>query len=341
MSHNLETMFAVGDRRNLWHGLGKCVSEALTSGEALIAAGLDWKVEARDVFLQGSAEPVSGYKANIRVGARKIDLETGEAEIDSDGLPVYRDENALAIMSDKYQIVQNTEAFAFVDELIGAADAHYDTAGSLRDGKVVWLLAKMPAVDVMGDEVDPYICFSNSHDGSSGVRVCMTPVRVVCNNTLNLAMSGANRSWTGKHTGNISDKLEEARITLRLADRYMERFAERAEFYSKQKIDDRQYQEIIEQIFPMPDGDPEAKENRRRANNTRFFWSACLFCYNQPDIARFRGTKWGVLNAISDTVYHGEPLRKTDNYRENLWGKSMGGNPILDKAVAVLDKAAV
>jgi len=185
MSHNVESMFFVGERAKIWHGLGKSVNQALTSGDALVAAGLDWRVEARDVFLHGSQTPIPGYKANIRVGARKINPETGDAELDDNGLPIIREESTLAIMSDKYQIVQNTEAFAFVDNLIGDTNAHYDTAGSLRDGKIVWLMAKMPSVNILGDEVEPYICFSNSHDGTSGVKVCMTPVRVVCNNTLN------------------------------------------------------------------------------------------------------------------------------------------------------------
>lgn len=337
MAHNVESMMFAGEREKIWHGLGKQVAGAVTSDEALVSAGLDWSVEARPVYLAGSSEPIQGYQANTRVGARLLDFG-GDPVFDNDGEPAMRPDEVLSIMSDKYAIVQNREAFSFVDDLIGGGDVRYDTAGSLRGGAVVWMLAQMPARDILGDKVEPYLCFSNSHDGSSGVRVCMTPVRVVCNNTLNLAISGATRSWTTRHVGKLDGKLEEAKFTLRLADRYMDNFKALAEKYSSASISENQYREIVEEIFPLP-VNPENKENKRKAANAQFLWNLVFFCYNAPDIAQFRGTKWGVLNAVSDAVYHGAPLRDSGNHRENLWGKSMGGNPILDRAVGVLNAA--
>jgi phage/plasmid-like protein (TIGR03299 family) len=342
MSANVESMFFTGAREKIWHGLGKEVGETLTSGEAIVAAGLDWRIEARDIHLPGDTAPIAGYKANVRTGAKMHDKD-GNEMFDDAGNPMFHADSVLAVVSDKYQIVQNREAFAFVDDLIGGGDVRYDTAGSLRGGAVVWMLAKMPEKEILGDKVEPYLCFSNSHDGSSGIRICMTPVRVVCNNTLNIAISGATRSWTTRHVGKIDDRVAEARYTLRLADEYMDGFKTLAERYSAQAISEKQYQEIIEEIFPLP-VEPDTKEDKRRVSNTRvshtqYLWNLVLFCYNQPDIAKFRGTKYGVLNAVSDAVYHGKPLRVTENYRENLWGKSMNGNPILDKAVRVLEAA--
>ena len=175
MSANVETMFYV--REKPWHGLGTMVQEAPTSAEALKLAGLDWTVEARDMWLNGGYEPIPGYKANVRSSDNKI----------------------LGVVSNKYRIVQNAEAFAFTDALIGG-DVHYETAGSLLDGKKIWLLAKLPDSEICGDKTETYMCFSNTHDGSGAVRVCMTPVRVVCNNTLNLALNthserGACAMW--------------------------------------------------------------------------------------------------------------------------------------------------
>jgi len=337
MSHNLESMFFSGEREKVWHGLGKQVDGALTSDDALVAAGLDWNVEAREVFLPGSSEPIPGYRAITRVGARVFN-DLGDPVLDDvTGEPIVQPEAVLSVMSDKYAIVQNREAFSFVDDLIGGGDVRYDTAGSLRCGAVVWVLAKMPERYILGDKVEPFLCFSNSHDGSSGVRVCMTPVRVVCNNTLNLALGTAKRSWTTRHVGRIGDKLEEARFTLQLADEYMNGFKQLAEKYSAAAISDEQYREIIEEIFPLPPTSDNT-ENARKVKNIQHLWNLVFTCYCMPDIDQFRKTKWGVINAISDAIYHGAPLRTTDGYRENLWAKSIGGNAILDRAVSVLDK---
>ena len=173
MAANVETMFYV--REKPWHGLGTCVEEAPTSADALRLAGLDWEVKQRNIQVCGGAK-IENFKANVR---------------SSDGA-------VLGVVSDRYQIVQNAEAFSFTDELIGG-DVRYETAGSLQNGKKIWLLARMPAQKIVGDDVEPYLCFSNTHDGSGSIRVCMTPIRVVCNNTLNLALNSAVRSWSTKH----------------------------------------------------------------------------------------------------------------------------------------------
>ncbi len=188
MAANVETMFSV--REKPWHGLGVMVEEAPTSADALQLAGLDWEINAKPVFTAEGIQ-IPGYQANTR---------------SSDG-------SIMGIVSDKYRIVQNREAFEFTDALIGEG-VTYETAGSLRGGKTIWLLAKMPETEILGDKFEPYICFTNSHDGSGAVRACMTPVRVVCNNTLNLALSQASRSWSTPHKGNVQGRLAEAWQTL-------------------------------------------------------------------------------------------------------------------------------
>ena len=195
MSANVETMFSV--RAVPWHGLGTIVEEAPTSKEAIELAGLNWKVESKPVFNEKNEE-IPGFIANTR---------------NTDG-------KVFGIVSNRYNIVQNEDAFSFTDSLIGG-DVKYETAGSLREGKTVWLLAKMPEKKILGDKVDPYICFTNSHDGFGAVKVCMTPVRVVCNNTLNLALDSASRMWSTRHIGDIQTKLQEAKITLLHANQYM------------------------------------------------------------------------------------------------------------------------
>ena len=181
MAANVETMFSV--REKPWHGLGKIVMEAPTSKDALELAGLNWSVVQEPIYTEFN-EVVEGYKANVRDSDRKV----------------------LGVVSDRYKVVQNA------DELLGKG-VRYETAGSLQEGKKVWLLARLPREYIIGGErISPYLVFSNTHDGSGSVKVAITPVRVLCNNTLNLALSTASRSFSMVHTGNIQDKIQEAKV---------------------------------------------------------------------------------------------------------------------------------
>lgn len=335
MAANVDTMFFTGSRSKIWHGQGLSVEKALTSEEALKAAGLDWKVESRKVF-NASGKAIEGKHENVRVGARRFD-GYGRALTAADGAPRYWPESHLGVVSDKYTVVQNHEAFAFTDALIGG-DVRYDTAGSLKSGKLVWLLAKMPERDILGDKVEPYLCFSNSHDGESSVRVCITPVRVVCQNTLNLAIDGAQRSWAARHIGSVGSILdvEEAQNTLCLANRYMDSLKDFAEKYSAETISDEQFYGLFEEIYSYKTA--AVDKTSKKYQHMQYRWNFLLFCYNAPDIKNFRGTKWGALNAVSDAVYHCGPLRNTRDFEENRWANSMNGNAFIDKAVQVLNK---
>ena len=191
MPANVETMFSV--RETPWHGLGRIVMDAPASREALELAGLDWQVESRNIY-SGTGAMIPGYRANVRS----------------------TDDAVLGVVSDRYRIVQNEEAFQFTDDLLGEG-VTYETAGSLQGGKKVWMLARLPRKYLIaGDQVVPYLVIFNSHDGSSGVKVAMTPIRVVCQNTLNLALNTAKRSWTARHTENVLLRVQDARETLQL-----------------------------------------------------------------------------------------------------------------------------
>ena len=198
MSANVETMFSV--RETPWHGLGRIVMDAPASREALELAGLDWQVESRNIY-SGTGAMIPGYRANVRS----------------------TDDAVLGVVSDRYRIVQNEEAFQFTDDLLGEG-VTYETAGSLQGGKKVWMLARLPRKYLIaGDQVVPYLVIFNSHDGSSGVKVAMTPIRVVCQNTLNLALNTAKRIWTARHTENVLLRVQDARETLQLASNYIKR----------------------------------------------------------------------------------------------------------------------
>jgi len=333
MSANIESMFYAG-RETPWHGLGKAVDDALTSADALRMAGLDWAVIREDIHTP-RGEKINGWKSNIRRGAQQFDDAGNEIFDAVTGKPLYHADRVLGIMSDRYTIVQNRDAFAFTDNLVGGGDVRYETAGSLKGGRLVWLLAKMPETDILGDKVEPYLCFSNSHDGSSTVRVCCTPIRVVCNNTLNLALASASRVWAVRHTGELNAKLNDAKAALNMAKTYMNALDSTANKFVNSAITEKEYREFVEELFPLPK-DADAPENKRRKENTVYLWNLVNFCYIAEDIKQFHGTKWGAINAVSDAVYHGTPRRETQNYKANLWYKSMSGNAILDKAMELL-----
>lgn len=305
MAHEVESMFYVSNEANgrfkPWHGLGEPVQEALTSADAIKRAGLDWEVRSDKLLLENGIE-VPGYKANVRA----------------------TDNSVLGVVTDRYKIVQNSEAFDFTDALIGEG-VTYETAGSLSNGKRVWLLAKMPESKILGDDFDNYICFTNSHDGNSAIRVCMTPIRVVCNNTLNLALSSAKRSWSTKHAGNMQAKLAEARFTLQLANEYLEALAVEAEKLANIRVTRERLEEVLNEMFPIC-----AEDSERKAANAQAARDAFWGCYYRSDIAKFRDTVWGAVNAASDFATHTAPARATPTYRENNWTRTMDGHVIID-----------
>ena len=276
-------------RETPWHGLGTKVQEAPTSKDALILAGLDWSVVQEPVYT-GQNELVQGYKANVRDSDRKV----------------------LGVVTDRYKIVQNEE-----------------TAGSLQGGKSVWLLAHLPHEYIIsGERISPYLLFSNTHDGSGAVKVAITPIRVVCCNTLNLALQTAKRSWSMNHTGNVKDKMEEAKNTLFLADRYMEELGKEFENLRKITLSDKKVMDYIEILLPIEDGaTPQQFRNMKRLQE-----DMKMRYFDAPDLKDVGKNAYRFINAVSDFATHANPLRRTKNYKENMFAKTVDGNPLIDRA---------
>ena len=207
----------------------------------------------------------------------------------------------------------------------------YETAGSLKNGKTIWLLGKMPERFICGDKFEPYICFTNCHDGTGAVKIAMTPIRVVCNNTLNMALTGAKRSWSTKHMGNMEAKLSEARHTLELAHEYLDTLSIEAEKMANETMTEENVITTLDKMFPI---DEDASD--RQKQNVKNAKDGIMICMLRPDIAQFLNTKWGFINAVSDYVGHSIPARVTSNYQENNWGKIINGHPLLDKAMSLV-----
>ena len=289
------------------------MAEAPASTDALICAGLDWRVEQKDVYT-GNGSLIPGYKVNLRS----------------------TDNAALGIVSDRYKVVQNEDAFQFTDDLLGEG-VTYETAGALQGGKKVWMLAKMPQrYFIAGDEITPYLVVMNAHDGSSGIKVAMTPIRVVCQNTLNLALNRAKRIWTTKHTENVLSRVHEARETLQLAEAYMGELGRGIDALSQIRLTDKKVMEFMQEFFPVTEDMPEIQ----RKNNLRLLDDMKRRYFDAPDLSHVGQNGYRFVNAVSDFATHADPIRKTKNYNENLFLRTVEGNPMIDKPYKMVLAAA-
>ena len=310
MSANVESMFYV--RETPWHGLGTKVLDAPASKDALVLAGLDWRVLQEPIYTSAEEE-IDGYKANVRDSDRRV----------------------LGVVTDRYKVIQNDEAFAFTDGLLGEG-VKYETAGSLQGGRRVWLLAHMPHEYIIsGERISPYLLFSNTHDGSGAIKVALTPIRVVCQNTLNLALSGAKRSWSMIHTGDIREKMQEAKDTLFLAEHYMDELGKEFETLRMKKLTDKQVLEYIEVLLPIEDDFTSQQEK----NMKRLREDMKIRYFDAPDLQGVGKNAYRFVNAVSDFATHAEPLRRTANYKENLFSRTVDGNPVIDKAYQMVRAA--
>lgn len=310
MAANVETMFYT--RQKPWHGLGTMVTEAPDSRSALTLAGLEWSVIQRELITTDGIL-VKGFKANLR--------ET--------------DNRVLGVVTDRYKVVQNKEAFAFTDELLGEG-VQYETAGSLQEGRKTWILAKLPqSYIISGDEITPYLVFMNSHDGTGAIKVAMTPIRVVCQNTLNLALSTAKRSWSTNHVGDIKGKMEDARYTLLYANQYMAELGKAINSLNRIKLSDRQVYEYIDALFPrMENASEQQKKNLLRMKD-----DVKMRYYEAPDLQGVGKNAYRFVNAVSDFATHSKPMKERANYREGLFSRTIDGNVLIDRAYGLVKAA--
>lgn len=310
MAANVETMFSV--RVTPWHGLGRVIESAPTSEDAIRLAGLDWNVVQEPVYTSDGIL-IPNYKANIRDTDRKV----------------------LGMVTDKYKIVQNADAFAFTDALLGEG-VKYETAGSLASGKRVWMLASLEDRKLADELVSPYLVFTNSHDGTGAVKVAMVNVRVVCQNTLNLALKQAERHWSCSHMGDINGKMEDARNTLLNANAYMESLEEEFGELKLQKLTIDKVKEYVDMLIPVDEiNDSNIKivrlKEKREELMDRYLYA--------PDLRDVEHSAFRFVNAVSDFATHSEPLRNTKTFAENRFMSVVDGNAMIDMAYRMVKAA--
>jgi phage/plasmid-like protein (TIGR03299 family) len=328
-------MFSVNSRRQPpWHGLGVVLDEYPKSiEEALEKAGLGWKVSHGDVLVVKRPEwiddfdtkhppeliPAKGFKANVRE-------DTGDV---------------LGIVSDEYEVVSNREAFAFLDALINS-DMHFETAGSLWGGRRVWVLARLPEyVELGGDLSATYVYVANSHDGSMAVTAAVTPIRIVCANTLGAALRqaehgvDAQRMFRFRHTGNLQAKFAEARHVLGMTINYQKQFKELADRMAQEPIAEWALeQRVLRHLWTIDeDIGKVARANRERTIEQvlgvfRGRGGAGDTADNSP------GTKWVAYNAIAEHLDHGRRYTSRTNQVQRSFEDTMLKQRALDLVLA-------
>jgi phage/plasmid-like protein (TIGR03299 family) len=313
MSHEIgqtDSLFVAGEPA--WHGLGVNVKDALSSQEALHVAGLDWTVDPHPVIVDGNE--VDGYKANVASNTGTV----------------------LGITSNRYKVVNNAEAFDWCDNLLenDITPVKFESAGSLFNQKKVWILAKLADKMLLGDLIQNYLFFTNSFDGKSALTVGVSNTRVVCFNTLSMALKDAPRLWTTKHMGDMDAKKHEAARTLQLAVSYLDALNETAELWQQKKMSFEAFNTLTEMLFPMDEDDMDCIQTKRALG----FRSNFIDLYNEkPDIQKFHGTAWGAYMALTDFVSHVKPARMTSTYKENLWASFMDGNKVLEQGQKAIE----
>ena len=175
-----------------------------------------------------------------------------------------------------------------------------------------------------------------SPDGSSGIKVAMTPIRVVCQNTLNLALNSAKRIWTTKHTENVMFRVHEAEETLGLAEKYMGELGRGIDALSRIKLTDKKVVDFMQEFFPTTADLPDVQ----RKNNLRLMEDMKRRYWDAPDLSNMDKSGYRFINAVSDFATHADPIRRTKNYDENLFLRTVEGNPMIDRAYKMALAAA-
>ena len=294
MAHMVETMAYAGETP--WHGLGVQVPSDLSPAQMLEKAGLDWTVQKVPAFADiGGAKTNVGWSALVRSS----------------------DSEMLSVVSNDWNPVQNHEAFEFFHEYCAAGDMEMHTAGSLRDGQIVWVLAKIKDSFELfkGDTVESYLLFTNPHKFGQSIDVRFTPIRVVCNNTLTLSLS-QNAARMVKKSHRTEFNAEQVKEQLGIATDKLAKYKEMAAFLGSKRYNDGSLKEYFNRIFPVlaynKEKGPQRKDLSKSATR------ALDIIGTQPGAQYAEGSWWQAFNAVTYLTDH-EIGRSADSRLTSAW----------------------
>lgn len=289
MSHEVEAMFSVGECP--WHGLGHVLEAAPSCAEALTLAGLDWPVRLEALFAGDDLADVPSHRAVVRGDTGAI----------------------LGVVGDEFVPFPNADAFAFFEPMVDEGLISLETAGSLRGGRRVWIMARVGGVDtievVPGDPVDPWMLMCHGHDGSLALRVGFNPVRVVCANTLKMALGEGDGLFVLRHTTGLAAGLVSIRNALAEQVRIFKGSAESWGFLASRRCSDGDFDAFALRVFGRVTGegeaDVEASSPSASAGSRLLGVVKPLFEAGRGnDAPLVRGTWWAAYNAITEWLTH-------------------------------------
>lgn len=286
MAHELEmladgtaSMAYAGDLP--WHGLGTKVSNDLTPDQMLKAAGLDWSVDPVNLFAEvGDRKIATGHRALVRSTDQKV----------------------IDVITDDWNPVQNSEAFEFFNDFVGAGEMEMHTAGSLKDGKIVWALAKVKdSFELFNgrDQVDAYLHFTNPHQYGQSIDVRFTPIRVVCNNTLTLSLNMKSKNMVKvSHRREFDgDMVKEA---LGVAKHKLSQYKEMAQHLSQKRFNNESIVDYFARVFPVLTQKQVAKKDLSKS--ATYALEEAL--HSQPGAEFGEGTWWAAFNTVTYMTDH-------------------------------------
>jgi phage/plasmid-like protein (TIGR03299 family) len=293
-----------------WHGIGTVLDGVLTSDEAIREARLTWLVEQTPVFTSYNwGKAIPGFVANVRNDTKEV----------------------LGIVSERYCVAQNKDVFAFADDLIGNGRVRctYETAGSLFNGRRVFMLVNMPKGRIVGDEYQPYLCLSNAHDGSACLQVFLTGIRVVCNNTLTAALNSAKRKISIRHLSAMEQRKNEVKRTMGAASKYFHDLEVFAAALAGKKVS---IVKVLDKLFPVS----REMSKRQLKSNKEVKEVIRDLLKNKNDLQNFKGTAWGAYSAIADYRSNAQPKRRTQSYADRKMAMFLDGDSVMNQAQEII-----
>lgn len=284
----IQTVGTIG-RQSTFANLGTSVVNSATVEEALVNAGLNYEVHKRPIFTNGVM--IEGNYATCPT------FDDGQ----SYGTP-------FGIVSDKYEVIQNNEAFSFIDCI---PELEFKKMGTTKGG-MIYFIGELPELNILGDSYNPYLIFRNSHNGRYNLQVTICPLRIVCQNQFNIAFKESPNTITIRHSRQAPERIEQARRVITAHGEYYNHLKIQAEEWATQHIGAFSVQQVIDDLFPI-------KEDMKDFQKERMEESRALFnkALNSNDNQNFKNSVWGMINAYSDYITHREPARKTETGTEN------------------------
>ncbi len=312
----VETLAYVKDRGVPWHGLGTPADGLMTAAEVLEKAGLDWVVEPRPIFIagpDGEPQPIESHRAMVRV----------------------TDNSVLGVVGRRFTPVQIVETMSVLDDLVDDGGGKYDTAGSLWDGKRVFVSMELPKhIKVRGDSSDylSYILAINGHDGGQAFEIIRTTVRAVCNNTVEAAKSSALARYTARHTPGVTLRVGEIREALALTFAELETTEQLLNSLTRVKVSETRAKEVLLKVFPLKEA------GTAEADLAASDFAAALNNWHSTETLddKLRGTAFGLYQAIIEYADFGLNYRKADNRAADLMTNSGRPGNIKKAALALL-----